>query len=59
MAKASEQHGGGRPGDSSADDDDIVTAAVRGLHGHLPPCQYYTQVSDQSIDRPILTNLAT
>ena len=36
-----EQHGGGRPGDSSAHDDDIVTAAVHGLHGHLPPCQDY------------------
>ena len=24
--------------DSNAHDYDIVTAAVRGLHGHLPPC---------------------
>jgi hypothetical protein len=50
MAETSQQHGGGRPGDPCAYDDDIVTAVVRGLHGHLPLCQIKS--IDQSIDRP-------
>ena len=42
MPEPGQQHGGGRPGDSSAHDDDIVTAAVRGLHGWVAPVRSVT-----------------
>jgi hypothetical protein len=37
MPQPSQQHGGGRSGDASAHHNHVITAAVRGLHGHLPP----------------------
>jgi hypothetical protein len=49
MPETGEQHGGGRSGNSSTDDD-LVTAAVGGLHGHLSPCP--ESRANRSIDRP-------
>jgi hypothetical protein len=57
VPETSEQQGGGRSGDSSAHDHDVVTAAVRGLHGHPPSSGDDIQVSIGSVDRPILTSI--
>jgi hypothetical protein len=52
VPETGQQHGGGRSGDPCAHDDHIVTAAVRGLHGHLPPCWDHTRTHlALSVDR--------
>jgi hypothetical protein len=42
VSEAGQQHGGGRSGDPCADDDHVVTASVRGLHGWLAPVKSVT-----------------